>query len=227
MSSDGNLIASGGCDGIIRLINANNGKVISTFECTTVTKHVDVNAQLDNDINADYNDQEEGDVPPPAEDDIEIEENDDFEDPEDDDDDVDEEVEDKKPSCSVEGLAFCPNKPLLASVTAGGNVEIWDTNSLAKRVTCDIGGVGACRLLWHKSSSTLLAPCLDGVLREIDARSGEITAAYYGHEAELLSLSAASASQPSSTQQNGTTGGLVAVTASQDGTCRVFKIKHT
>lgn len=112
---------------------------------------------------------------------------------------------------TVEAVTFCPHLPNIAvTATLAGFVTMWDVSSKAVRHTLG-QGCGSSHLMWHPHEPVLFTAGLDGAVRSYDARSGEPLARYTGHKQSILSFSVSN-------------DGSLLLTASDDGTARVFKM---
>nr|XP_045605777.1 angio-associated migratory cell protein-like [Procambarus clarkii] len=112
---------------------------------------------------------------------------------------------------TVEAVSFCPVMPSIAvTATLSGYVTFWD---VASQVTRHIvaQGCGSSQLLWHASEPILFSAGLDGAVRSYDVRSGDPLAKYTGHKSSILAFGICK-------------DGSALVTASDDGTARVFKL---
>ncbi|XP_066988710.1 angio-associated migratory cell protein [Macrobrachium rosenbergii] len=124
----------------------------------------------------------------------------------DDDDDDDESVEN-----GVEAVSFCPFISNIAvTTTLSGLVIIWDISTQVIRHTI-VQGCGTSQLVWHPSEPVVFAACLDSVVRAYDARSGDLLKKYTGHRSSIFYMDLSK-------------DGTALVTASDDGTARVFSL---
>ncbi|XP_042203261.1 angio-associated migratory cell protein-like isoform X2 [Homarus americanus] len=118
--------------------------------------------------------------------------------------------EDNEADHTVEAVSFCPLTPnIAATATLAGYVTFWDISSQVSRHVI-AQGCGSSRLVWHPSEPILFSAGLNGAIHSYDAQSGEPLAKYTGHKDSILALSV-------------TKDGSALVTASDDGTARVFK----
>lgn len=113
-------------------------------------------------------------------------------------------------SNSIETVAFSPDQPLLASGSVQGRLNVWDLNSESSRVDVPHPN-GIVKIKWLDSFRFVTA-CLDGVLRLIDSRSGEIQKTFTGHISEILDFCVSGDKS-------------LLLTASDDTTCRIFELK--
>lgn len=112
---------------------------------------------------------------------------------------------------TVESVSFCPTLPTIAvTSTLSGFVSIWDISSQIIRHTI-VQGCGSSQLIWHPTEPIVFAACLDGVVRSYDVRTGELLKKYTGHRSSIFSIDVIK-------------DGCGIITASDDGTSRVFKI---
>ncbi|XP_051116772.1 uncharacterized protein LOC127241662 isoform X2 [Andrographis paniculata] len=116
-------------------------------------------------------------------------------------------------SDSVECAAFeaSSRKDSWRAATGGMDKKlmIWDQNS-SPRCVCDHEDGVTC-LLWLSSSRYIATGCLDGDIRVWDSLSGDCVKKFRGHAGPIQSISA-------------TADGNFLVSASLDGTSRVFEI---
>lgn len=112
---------------------------------------------------------------------------------------------------SIESVAFNADMPTLATATVKGVIEIWDLSTFVCRVTIR-SNAGLSKIRWDPVEHHLLhVSCLDGSLMTWDGRTGDLVAARYGHRDQVLDFDIAN---------------NVAVTASEDTSCRVFDLKQ-
>ncbi|XP_076458648.1 angio-associated migratory cell protein-like [Babylonia areolata] len=116
---------------------------------------------------------------------------------------------------SVESVAFCPVAPYAATATNSGAVEIWDLPTSVVRHTIQ-HPEGVSKLKWASSAPLLFTGCLDGITRLWDARSGKNKAELSGHTRNSCIL-----------DFDVTRDGTCLVSASEDGTARVFDLRFT
>lgn len=112
---------------------------------------------------------------------------------------------------TVEAVSFCPAMPGIAvTATLAGYITIWDVASQVSRHVIT-QGCGSSKLLWHPSEPVLFSAGLDGTAHSYDVRSGELLDKYTGHRSSILAFDISK-------------DGSTLITASDDGTARVFKI---
>lgn len=116
---------------------------------------------------------------------------------------------------SVESVAFCPVAPYAATSTNSGSVEIWDLPTSVVRHSLQ-HPEGVSRVKWASSAPLLFTGCLDGIMRLWDARSGTTKAVLSGHSRHSCIL-----------DFDVTSDGTCLVSASEDGTARVFDLRFT
>ncbi|OQR70793.1 angio-associated migratory cell protein-like [Tropilaelaps mercedesae] len=89
----------------------------------------------------------------------------------------------------VECVAFSKNTHAwLAAGSLDGTLLVWDMNAGQQRHRIELGSQsGICRLAWA-GPNHVVAASLDGKVREVDARSGEIIKEWEGHTSSLLAL---------------------------------------
>lgn len=116
------------------------------------------------------------------------------------------EDEDEEESTSVEAAAFCEVQPWLATGATNGCLTITDLGASATRHRLRLAG-GIIKLRWLPGSALLLASTTVGVVVLLDARDGTVKAELTGHAGMVY---------------DAWTDGLVAVTAGDDGSSRVF-----
>lgn len=109
---------------------------------------------------------------------------------------------------SVETVGLDPSVTTLAIGMLSGNLGLWDVGTLVQKQGCP-HPAGVVKLLW-KGPHTLVTACLDSVVREWDTRSGQTISSWEGHRAEILDVALAA-------------DGRSIVTASEDGTCAVYR----
>ncbi|KAL8591050.1 hypothetical protein ACOMHN_015673 [Nucella lapillus] len=116
---------------------------------------------------------------------------------------------------SIESVAFCPVGPYIATATNSGAVEIWDlpTSTVRHRLQHP---EGVSRLKWACTAPVLYTGCLDGLTRVWDALSGASKAVLSGHARHSCIL-----------DFDVTRDGTCLVSASEDGTARVFDLRFT
>ncbi|KAL8613547.1 hypothetical protein ACOMHN_007590 [Nucella lapillus] len=119
------------------------------------------------------------------------------------------------PDNSIESVAFCPVGPYIATATNSGAVEIWDlpTSTVRHRLQHP---EGVSRLKWACTAPVLYTGCLDGLTRVWDALSGASKAVLSGHARHSCIL-----------DFDVTRDGTCLVSASEDGTARVFDLRFT
>jgi len=111
---------------------------------------------------------------------------------------------------SVEGVAFCPSMPWLATAGTDARVLIWDLHAGAKRVVLSHGAaVVGC--IWIKAETRLVTACADALLRVWDGRTGALTRTFEGHTDAILDMTVAN-------------NGSMVVSGGDDGVCRVFAL---
>ena len=129
--------------------------------------------------------------------------------------DDDEEVEDQEEEeegCSVETVAFCPTLPWLVSGGTDGRVVVWDLSVQAKRsVLMHPDSEAVVRCLFLPQSVHLITACADGKVRKWDVRASQMEKALTGHQDAILDMALLH-------------DGKRVVTASDDGTCRIFQV---
>lgn len=112
--------------------------------------------------------------------------------------------------CSIECLSFCSSMPWLATGGTDGRVVIWDLTVQARRTVLvhpDMASITRC--LFLPGSFKIATACVDGLVRKWDARTSALEQTFYGHRDAILDMCLSF-------------DGKYAVTASDDGTCRVF-----
>ncbi|XP_077587516.1 angio-associated migratory cell protein [Stigmatopora nigra] len=119
---------------------------------------------------------------------------------------------DEEDSNSVESVGFCNVLPLLAVAYLDGILAIYDIPTQGLRHRCH-HEAGIVRLLWEESSSFVSTCCLDGVLRQWDARTGDMVSEYRGHALEILDFAV-------------NREATVAVTSSGDKKAKVFCLQR-
>lgn len=158
----GNLIATGGVDMKLRLINTTNGKLVNTLDCKVNQKSSSKPAKKSRE-----NDDDE------AED-----ENDD-----------DEEEEETN---SIESISFSKQLPLVACATLSGQILVWEINSSSIRNRYDNESIGYSKLIWTSSNKnnnnneTLYASTLGGEIQIFDGRNMQLLKTLRCHKAEIL-----------------------------------------
>ncbi|XP_068208590.1 angio-associated migratory cell protein [Palaemon carinicauda] len=119
--------------------------------------------------------------------------------------------EDNGTDKSVEAVSFCPFIPNIAvTTTLSGLLIIWDISTQVIRHTIAQES-GTSMLIWHPSEPLVFSGGLDGVARLFDARSGDLLKRYTGHQKSIFYMDVS---------KNGT----ALVTASDDGSSKVFKL---
>lgn len=118
---------------------------------------------------------------------------------------------------SIECLAFLDNNNhasfhVLCSGGSDGKVVVWDLSVQARRsvLTHSEGNV-IVRMLSLPSSDYLVTACADGVVRKWDVRASKLLTSLTGHQDAILDMAL-------------TSDATSVVTASEDGTCRVFVV---
>jgi WD40 repeat protein len=125
----------------------------------------------------------------------------------DEDEDQEEEV-----GCSVENVAFCTALPWLVSGGTDGRVVVWDLSVQAKRsVLVHPDEQAVVRTIFLRNSVILVTACADGKVRKWDARATHLERTFTGHRDAILDMAV-------------TADCKKLITASDDGTCRVFVI---
>ena len=114
---------------------------------------------------------------------------------------------------SVEAVAFSTSLQLLVTATVGGVIEVWEASNWRRR--CFIlheHGVSGIR--WNLTDMVRLHYMgLDGCLNTWDARSGQLLERRVCHHDQILAFDVAHSADAD-----------LAVTASEDTTCRVFQL---
>lgn len=112
---------------------------------------------------------------------------------------------------TVEAVTFCHQMPNIAvTATLAGYITIWDVSSKTVRHTLN-QGCGSSQLTWHPQEPVLFTAGLDGTVRSFDVRSGQPLTKFTGHKQSILSFCISN-------------DGSALLTASDDGTARVFKL---
>ncbi|CAH1788775.1 unnamed protein product [Owenia fusiformis] len=111
---------------------------------------------------------------------------------------------------SVEAVGFSKTHSLAATGTLKGTLSIWDINTHQCRLQCKHEN-GIVRLRWDESTPFIYTCTLDGIVHMWDGRNGQRMAQWYGHQGEILDFDI-------------TRDGNTLVTASDDGTARVFTL---
>lgn len=89
---------------------------------------------------------------------------------------------------SVEGVGFSlSNSRLCASVSVDGLLKIFDLTTGQCRVECKHSDP-VTKMQWHPTQNIIFTSCMDGVIRQWDALTGEIIMHYYGHTAPALAF---------------------------------------
>ena len=131
------------------------------------------------------------------------------EDGEEEDGEVEEEMDD---GVSVETVVFCPTLPWLVSGGTDGRVIVWDLSVQAKRsVLVHPDSHAVVRCIFLPQSVKLITACADGKVRKYDARSTTLESTLSGHRDAILDMVLLA-------------DGKRVVTASDDGTARVFVV---
>ena len=90
----------------------------------------------------------------------------------------------------MEAVTFCPDPVLSLLVTGSltGRIGFWDIPSQVERQFFD-QKAGVVKMVWHpKNPHWLLTAGLDGTVRLIDARNGQLVRQFTGHRANILDL---------------------------------------
>ncbi|CAN7999092.1 unnamed protein product [Ixodes hexagonus] len=109
---------------------------------------------------------------------------------------------------SVETVGLDPSVQTLAVGMLSGDLGLWDVGTLVQKQGCP-HPAGVVKLLW-KGPNCMVTACLDSVVRAWDTRSGQTVCSWEGHRAEILDVALAP-------------DGQSVVTASEDGTCAIYK----
>ena len=180
--SGGHVLASGGVNGVVKMYNTQTGKAIGTLVCSASNSK-------------------------------EVEEN------------------GMPKTTTVEAVLFSNvDQNIVVTGTLDGIVTIWDVSSQVSRHSVNVGE-GVVKMLWRNgkkadtststqpngstittSSSQIFVATLDGIIKILDIRSGEILGECSGHTAGILDISQS-------------TDGKTIVSCSDDGDCRVFDVE--
>ncbi|XP_075092098.1 uncharacterized protein LOC107812411 [Nicotiana tabacum] len=111
---------------------------------------------------------------------------------------------------SIECVGFSASAPWAATGGMDNKLIIWDLQRSSPRSICEHEDGVTC-LLWLGQSKYVATGCVDGKVRIWDSRSGECVRTFSGHADAIQSIAASS-------------NGEYLVSASMDGTARVFEI---
>nr|XP_016492993.1 PREDICTED: angio-associated migratory cell protein-like [Nicotiana tabacum] len=111
---------------------------------------------------------------------------------------------------SIECVGFSASAPWAATGGMDNKLIIWDLQRSSPRSICEHEDGVTC-LLWLGQSKYVATGCVDGKVRIWDSRSGECVRTFNGHTGAIQSIAASS-------------NGEYLVSASMDGTARVFEI---
>ena len=116
---------------------------------------------------------------------------------------------------AVEAAGLCGVAPLVATCSMDGEVRVWDLGAGGGKLRAALphGGHGVVTFAWIPGQPLLLSAAVDGCLRLWDARTGVLVGGSerQGHTDTILDLSLSA-------------DGSMAVTGSEDGTARVWKL---
>ncbi|KNC78732.1 hypothetical protein SARC_08844 [Sphaeroforma arctica JP610] len=113
---------------------------------------------------------------------------------------------------SVECVRFSRTHPFMASGGLDGNLLIWDTTPFKLRHTC-AHGEGVVKIQWHPSEPIVYTASLDHTVRAWDARTGECTKTWTGHNDGILCIALSK-------------DGRHIITGADDTTARVFDTQN-
>jgi len=114
--------------------------------------------------------------------------------------------------CSIESIAFCQSLPWLISCGTDGRLVIWDLSVQARRsvlVHPDKQAVVKCISI--PNSTLVVTASVDAKIRVWDIRASKLERTLLGHREAILDMVLLSSNKH-------------VVTASDDGTCRVFLV---
>jgi len=114
---------------------------------------------------------------------------------------------------SVESVTFCPNSQLdyLAAGSITGNIAIWDVTAMTERLRMK-QDVGLTKIVWDAHSPILYSAGLDGVIREIDARTCKVERVLGRHRSEILDMGISK-------------DGTKLVSGSEDGSAFIYNLR--
>eukprot|EP01104_Vermistella_antarctica_P004159 TRINITY_DN14666_c0_g1_i1.p1 TRINITY_DN14666_c0_g1~~TRINITY_DN14666_c0_g1_i1.p1 ORF type:complete len:421 (+),score=71.71 TRINITY_DN14666_c0_g1_i1:28-1290(+) len=112
---------------------------------------------------------------------------------------------------SVESGAFSARTYNLAATGAtDGSIVVWDVTTLQSRITVK-HEMSIVKLLWHPEQPVLYSCSVDGTVSLWDGRGGSLVKSLSGHTAPIFDFAIAR-------------NGSLVVSASEDTTCRVFRV---
>ncbi|XP_067933499.1 angio-associated migratory cell protein-like [Watersipora subatra] len=113
--------------------------------------------------------------------------------------------------CSVEDVSLCSSRPLAAVATNIGDIFVLDLRSQTTLHKINTEQVPVTKVEWYIDSPLLYAADAAGVVSLWDGRTGESTAKFYGHIAEIHDIAVSR-------------HGVVFASASEDGTAKVYAV---
>ena len=115
-------------------------------------------------------------------------------------------------SNGVESLVVSSSGQNVFTGTLGGQVSLWDVSSQVAKWQLAVSSGPVTRLVLDRGEEVLYCATEEGVMRAVDTRTGEAVAEWRGHSGPILDL---------------VVSGQTGLTASDDGTARVWDVRVT